>query len=407
MSELSSGGWLVPSRRVRALLREGAEIALRLPAEMLGELDDVVLSRSAPGVAEDPALSAAVRRSMRSSLLVWAAANVRSPGARVEPVVDDDAVEGARDVARRGVETEYLDSYRVAQGVAIRLWTQIAFTLTQDPDELRDLLEAATRSIATYVDDLAVATAELVRRERGSLTSGNQAERRRLVTLLVEGDATDVAELEARLGHGLAGTHVAAVAWSETPSAGQSALDDAARLITTEHARDALVVIADSGTRWVWTRRLPDADQLRRAVSALPGIRVALGGPGRGLDGFRSSHIEATTTQQVLSGMPPTRQVAFHDEIALVALLLKDPERADAYVRRVLGDLRTAPEELRETVRVYLGQLGNASRTADLLFTHRNTVLRRIARADQLLPRPLAGRPLDVAAALELLRWAG
>jgi hypothetical protein len=34
-------------------------------------------------------------------------------------------------------------------------------------------------------------------------------------------------------------------------------------------------------------------------------------------------------------------------------------------------------------------------------------VLRRLARADELLPRPLAENVLGVAAALEVLRWRG
>jgi DNA-binding PucR family transcriptional regulator len=34
-------------------------------------------------------------------------------------------------------------------------------------------------------------------------------------------------------------------------------------------------------------------------------------------------------------------------------------------------------------------------------------VLRRLTRADELLPRPLADDVLGVAAALEVLRWRG
>ena len=50
---------------------------------------------------------------------------------------------------------------------------------------------------------------------------------------------------------------------------------------------------------------------------------------------------------------------------------------------------------------------GNTSRTAERLYTHRNTVLRRLARADELLPCPLAENVVSVAAALEVLRWRG
>jgi DNA-binding PucR family transcriptional regulator len=58
-------------------------------------------------------------------------------------------------------------------------------------------------------------------------------------------------------------------------------------------------------------------------------------------------------------------------------------------------------------VLTYVRELGSTSRTAQRLYTHRNTVLRRLARADELLPRPLAENAVAVAAALEVLRWRG
>ena len=41
--------------------------------------------------------------------------------------------------------------------------------------------------------------------------------------------------------------------------------------------------------------------------------------------------------------------------------------------------------------------------TFDLLFAHRNTIDRRLARAKTLLPRPLSEDPASVAAALMLV----
>ena len=89
------------------------------------------------------------------------------------------------------------------------------------------------------------------------------------------------------------------------------------------------------------------------------------------------------------------------------ALLTRSPENADRFVTRMMGDLRTAPPEIIEAVRAFIAQQCNASRAAERLFTHRNTILRRLARADQLLPRPLADNTLEVGAALEILHWRG
>ena len=41
------------------------------------------------------------------------------------------------------------------------------------------------------------------------------------------------------------------------------------------------------------------------------------------------------------------------------------------------------------------------------LFTHRNTILNRLALAEKLLPAPLAGRGLEVGLALEIAHWLG
>ncbi|HWR79817.1 MAG TPA: helix-turn-helix domain-containing protein [Pseudomonas sp.] len=39
------------------------------------------------------------------------------------------------------------------------------------------------------------------------------------------------------------------------------------------------------------------------------------------------------------------------------------------------------------------------------MHTHRNTLLRRLTRAEELLPRPLEDNRIHVAAALEALSW--
>ncbi|SIL64346.1 transcriptional regulatory protein [Mycobacteroides abscessus subsp. abscessus] len=46
----------------------------------------------------------------------------------------------------------------------------------------------------------------------------------------------------------------------------------------------------------------------------------------------------------------------------------------------------------------------NRTSTAERLYTHRNTIDRRLARVDELLPKPFARNPIEVAAALTLLR---
>ena len=56
---------------------------------------------------------------------------------------------------------------------------------------------------------------------------------------------------------------------------------------------------------------------------------------------------------------------------------------------------------------VGLGEQFSAVRAARALYTHRNTVLNRLQRAERLLPFPLAGHGLEVGVALEIAQWLG
>jgi DNA-binding PucR family transcriptional regulator len=158
---------------------------------------------------------------------------------------------------------------------------------------------------------------------------------------------------------------------------------------------------------WAWTSSAPpDPRVLHALATELPtGIAVAVGSSSPGMIGFRESHREAVATQRLLMRTPGGPRAMTYAEVQVASLALQDEERARSFVAGTLGALATADPELRETVRVYLREDANAPRAAAVLHTHRNTVLKRLARADALLPQPLAGRGLEVRLALELERW--
>jgi DNA-binding PucR family transcriptional regulator len=184
----ASVAWETPSARAQQLIRAGAEIALHPPAEWLAELDAATLATDTRrAIAEDPVLNAATRRTNRSNLLFWAAANVRAPGVPVPANLGDEPLAVARDLVRRGLDESSLDAYRIGQGVALRLWMRIVFSLTSDAEELREVLEVSTRSIADFVDATVAAISAQMRREREDLTRGTHAERLETVVLLLEG----------------------------------------------------------------------------------------------------------------------------------------------------------------------------------------------------------------------------
>lgn len=165
-------------------------------------------------------------------------------------------------------------------------------------------------------------------------------------------------------------------------------------------------MLASSATRWVWTPGDIDLDAMAASADTAD-IRVAVGTTGDGADGFRRSHFEAITTQQMMARLHSRQQVARFTDVELVSLITADPDRTAEFVARVLGDLAAASTELQDTVRVFVDCQCNASRAAARLYTHRNTLLRRLARADELLPQPLTEHSVSVAVALDVLRWTG
>jgi DNA-binding PucR family transcriptional regulator len=395
-----------PSARVRELIRQCAQIIVNAPPEWLEELDTAVLGAN-PAIAADPDLAGAVSRSNRANLYFWSTANVRDPGAPVPPNTGPEPVTVARELVRRGLDAFALDAYRVGEGVAWRRLMEIAFALTSDPAELHELLDVCSRSISAFVDATLAAIAAEIDLERDELTRGTHAERRETVALLLDGAPFARRRGEERRGYALTGPHTAAVIWADDPSGDLARLDAAAQAVGHAAGARVLSVLASAATRWVWVAGSVDTDVLLRSVCAMPDVRVAVGPTANGVDGFRRSHFDAITTQQLMARLHSPQQIAHFTDVQLVALITADTDRAAEFVKYTLGDLEFAGTELQDTVRTFVAAQCNASRAAERLYTHRNTLLRRLARADELLPRPLANSSVEVAVALDVLRWRG
>ena len=127
---------------------------------------------------------------------------------------------------RRGLSESALQAYRVGQNVAWQRWMAIAFALTSDPDELRELLDVSARSLFEFVDATIAGIAEQIQVERDELTRGSHAERREAVALILDGAPISKHRAEAQLRYGLDQIHTAAVVWGE-PDCDSSQLDRA------------------------------------------------------------------------------------------------------------------------------------------------------------------------------------
>ncbi|WP_298441696.1 PucR family transcriptional regulator [Gordonia sp. (in: high G+C Gram-positive bacteria)] len=391
---------------IAELIRRGVQVVLAAPPEWAQALDESVLQGTGMDVvAEDPELLGIAMATSTANIEHWAAANLAAPGLRVSVRASDDTEIFVRDLVRRGMDATALDAFRTSQNVAWQLWMQICFALTDDRDLLRRLLEVTSTSIATYIDDTVRSLAEMIDVARAELAGDTHAQRRAAVALILEGAPVSDARAHAQLGYRLDGPQLAAVI-SGGPRVSADHLESACEAIMQAGGiARRLVVLAGVSQLWVWFPAV-DVDP-GPAVRSHGDVHIALGAPGEGREGFRRSHFQALTAHRILQRAGGDRRTARYDEVRMIDALSDDEEKVTDFVTATLGDLLDADPEVAECLRVWFTQQCNASATAARLYTHRNTVVRRLARAEELLPIPLADNAIAVAAALEVRHWRG
>jgi len=391
-------------------MRAGAEILINAPARWMEELD---AASFVPGssVSFDPVVAAASRRSIRVSTHNWATANLKLPGERVPGFISTDMINNARELVWRNEEEVMLNATRWTQAAAWQRWMRIVFQLSTDPGELQELLSLSAHSINSYNDECLQLIGRVIKETQQERARGTHVERRQIVTQLLERREVQRHDVSQRLGYTLEQPHRAAIIWSEEAQANLHELEQAADMLRQYSGTGpSLVVMANAATLWVWapaTSPLPIAE-LTQTLQKLPKIRMAVATATRGLDGFRRSHLDALAAQQQLTRLRSRRQIVQHEDIQLVSLLSHDMEALQRFIRHTLGPLAepaNSHEVLRKSLRVFLAMGSNVTQAATQLHTHRNTLLRRLERAMQLLPLPLEQQRLPVAAALEALYW--
>ncbi|WP_437104558.1 PucR family transcriptional regulator [Streptomyces sp. enrichment culture] len=129
---------------------------------------------------------------------------------------------------------------------------------------------------------------------------------------------------------------------------------------------------------------------------AAPGTRVGIGTVVRGLAAVGEARAQADLALSLCPAAGGTVRLAEHLPAAMV---VSAPELAASLTERVLGPLAgiepADAEVLVETLATWLACDGSAQRAGERLYCHRNTVLNRLRRYEQLTGRSLA-RPSDV-----------
>lgn len=398
-----------PSPDASEVIARVSELLLSEPDDVMTDLHEAVFSSLRETFRSEPSLAAEVTASSRGNLLHWAAALQRAPGEKVESNLTPEVVGIARDAFRRGLAAELAPAYHAGHNTLWRHWMRLAFSVTSDPGVLREALDVAARSMTAFIDDTVRALTQLLETERAELTRGSHAQKFEVVSLVLDGAPISNQRAAERLDYRFDARHTAAVLWTDPREPDTRALQRAAdALHAATEAHRSLSVIASSSSLWVWLANAADieSEDLAAAIAPIAEVRVAVGPEDAGVDGFRRTHLDAVETQRLLQRLPGLQLARFTD-VQLVALVTGDEVRARDFVARTLGNLASADPELRATLRTYIRARFSASRAARALFAHRNTVLNRIQRAEQMLPLSLQDHSVEVGVALEIEHWLG
>ncbi|MFD9738694.1 PucR family transcriptional regulator [Umezawaea sp. NPDC059074] len=287
---------------------------------------------------------------------------------------------------------------------AARRWTWPDTTTGVPVDEVTQFTTAAfdftERGIALAVAAHEEATAVL--RRSGDLR------RRDLVAEILADDASAYsADRDTALGYRLAETHVAVV----IDTADRDRADEVLRRAqTASGAANRLLVPLDppGWTAWLGSPERIDLRALRDVLAAT-GLRTAVGGPRRGVDGFRRAHAEARRAEELRRLLAVSDDCLVFADFALDSVLLKDVAAARAFAEDQLGDLAAdtvRAERMRETLLAWLST-GSQTTAAARLGIHLNSLRLRLASAAEVLGPDYPEHRTELLVALRIRRALG
>ncbi|MGW1291478.1 PucR family transcriptional regulator [Streptomyces sp. NPDC002533] len=271
-------------------------------------------------------------------------------------------------------------------------------TARRDPDDVRLLVHVAA-DVWNFVDEHCGIVADAYRQAERGLSWRRENRQRLMVAALLDGTAriADLAEAAEMLGLPEQGRYaVLAVAGGVVRGAGATARPPLA----------LPAAVPEAGVLWhpgpeaefailPLTGSPGELSELAAALDVPAGTRAGIGSAVEGLAALGDARRLAETA---LRACPASGGTVLLDEHLPDALVVSSPALAGALADRVLGPLdRLDPADrdvIVETLTAWLDADGSAQRAGARLYCHRNTVLNRLRRFEQLTGRCLT-RPRD------------
>lgn len=372
---------------------DGGSIARRLLARQPEIERAFTRSRAFPG-SDTPEGEGANRRNAVAELVGYAIRCI-ARGEEESTPIPSAAIAFARAAAWEGAT---LDTVLVPLIAAYALFNEFVL------DETNQISNQDMRRVQSLQGSMLVRLARLLaeeyKDELGRRATSAQRRRVALVEQLLAGVPVDRRELP----YAFDGWHIALVVTGPRAA-------DAARIQAESLGARHPTVAGGNETVWAWigSRQRISVERLRRALEQqpIPKARFAVGEPGEGVEGWRSSHFEARAAHAVAIRMPG--EVTYFSAVALEAIALQTPDLAQSLQTTYLAPLARRGRggaTLRQTLRAYFAAGRNASSAASALRVTRRTVENRLRTVESELGRSLnmCGAELEMALRLERLK---
>ena len=322
-----------------------------------------------------------------------------------------EALEGDRDFVRRGIPLDQvLRGIRPGHSLMASGMLAAIAELVSEPAATAEM-KRTSELLFEFIDDFAsvMTTEYLVERDRW--VASTAAARGEIVQAILNGTPVDLEAATATLSYPLDRPHVALVLSQagEVGPAITTLQNTAAKVLARLECSATLLVPQGASTVWAWGSRpsfraeMPPLEEIIGRTA----LDIGIGGPARGIAGFRQSHGEALRAAILARSADPAMvgRIVRYQDVELVALLAADTEMARTFVARELGPLAEqsrAAADLRQTLAAYLDTERSLIRAAERLHVARNTVAYRVRKAEDLLHRDLHDRTTELQCALRL-----
>jgi DNA-binding PucR family transcriptional regulator len=298
-----------------------------------------------------------------------------------------------------------VDSLRLAQ----RQWTDLLLDQA-DHHQIKTILKPLLATVSRSFDRIVNSVIREYLAEQARLLDSAAARRRQTVEALVAGQPVEPALARDWLGIDLQVEHLALVVKGEaSPRAPHADLQRIAAL-AGRLLGDPQPLLHDAGENelWAWISRpaigsLAPLEAVRGDLARIS-ARMGVGSVRVGAEGMRRSHLDASATCSI-AGLSGHHQLLFYQHVDLAAISCHDVEAASWFVKDHLGDLAGDGEvnqQLRETLERYYESNMSLVGAAQPLHVHRNTVVHRLHRIEEILGHPVTRDVLHVRVALLL-----